>query len=134
MKDVKTIDRKEIKRIGKQQLKHAIYHPGQDMKKILEKAIEDNDAFNVTNLPEYMEGYIEGINPVTMENLRNGEFSVQKVLDLHGCAIDEARQRFGSFIRDIIRSGLNCVKVIQRRKFISSGNKISYQQSALSYP
>lgn len=115
MKDVKVIDRQEKRHIEKQQRKQPKPHIEQDTKKILEKAIKEDDAFNVTNMPEYMEGYIEGINPVIMEKLRNGEFSVQKVLDLHGCATDEAKQRFGIFIREIIRSGFNCVKIIHGR-------------------
>lgn len=115
MKDVKVIDRQEKRRIEKEQRKQPGSHIEQDMKKVLEKAVQEDNAFNVANMPEYMEGHIEGINPVIMEKLRNGEFSVQKILDLHGCAVDEAGQLFESFIREIIRSGLNCVKVIHGR-------------------
>jgi len=115
MKDVKAIDRQEKKYIEKQRHKQPKSHTEQDMKMILEKAVKGVDAFNVANMPEYMEGHVEGLSPVVLEKLRNGEFSVQKVLDLHGCAIDEARQRFESFIKEIIRSGLNCVKVIHGR-------------------
>ncbi len=115
MKDVKVIDRQEKRRIEKQQRIQTRSHIEQDMKKILEKAVNEDNAFNVANMPEYMEGHIEGINPVIIEKLRNGEFSVQKILDLHGCAVDEAGQLFETFIREIIRSGLNCVKVIHGR-------------------
>jgi DNA-nicking Smr family endonuclease len=115
MKDVKIIDRQEKRHIAKQQRRQSKPHTGEDAKRLLEKAVKEDNAFNVANMPEYMEGYIEGINPVIMEKLRNGEFSVQKILDLHGCAVDEARQRFESFIREIIHSGLNCVKIIHGR-------------------
>ena len=115
MKDVKIIDRQEKRHIAKQQRRQSKPYTGEDAKRLLEKAVKEDNAFNVVNMPEYMEGYIEGINPVIMEKLRNGEFSVQKILDLHGCAVDEARQRFESFIREIIHSGLNCVKIIHGR-------------------
>jgi len=115
MKDVKIIDRQEKRHIEKQQRRQSKPHTGEDAKGLLEKAVKEDNTFNVVNMPEYMEGYIEGINPVIMEKLRNGEFSVQKILDLHGCSVDEARQRFESFIREIIHSGLNCVKIIHGR-------------------
>jgi len=84
-------------------------------KKLLEEALEDYHAFNVRNLPEYMEGYVEDINPFTMEKLRNGEFSIQKILDLHGYTEPEAYALFQDFIRESIKSGLNCVKIIHGR-------------------
>jgi len=82
---------------------------------LLEKAVADKRTLNVTNMPEYMEGYTEGIHPVTLDKLRNGEFSVQKILDLHGHSIDDAKTSFEAFITDSIKSGLNCVKVVHGR-------------------
>lgn len=82
---------------------------------LLEKAVADKRMLNVTNMPEYMEGYTEGIHPVTLDKLRNGEFSVQKILDLHGHSIDDAKTSFEAFITDSIKSGLNCVKVVHGR-------------------
>ena len=95
---------------------HAKHLPTKnDAKKQLEEAVADHHNFNVTNLPEYMEGYIEDINPITMEKLRAGEFSIQKVLDLHGYAIEEADKLFQDFIKEAIKSRLNCIKVIHGR-------------------
>ncbi len=70
---------------------------------------------NVTNLPEYMEGCVEGTNPVTMEKLRAGEYSIQKVLDLHGLRTQEAYELFQSFIKEAVRSNSRCVKIIHGR-------------------
>jgi DNA-nicking Smr family endonuclease len=86
-----------------------------DPRKLLEEALADHRAFNVTNLPEYMEGFVEGINPLTMEKLRSSEFSIQKVLDLHGYTVTEAHALFGEFLRDAIQQGLNCIKIIHGR-------------------
>jgi len=95
---------------------HAKHLPTKnDAKKQLEEAVADHHNFNVTNLPEYMEGYIEDINPITMEKLRAGEFSIQKALDLHGYAIEEADKLFQDFIKEAIKSRLNCIKVIHGR-------------------
>jgi DNA-nicking Smr family endonuclease len=86
-----------------------------DPRHLLEKAVADKRKLNVTNMPEYMEGYAEGINPVTLDKLKNGEFSVQKILDLHGLSLDEAKISFEEFIADSIKTGLNCVKVVHGR-------------------
>jgi DNA-nicking Smr family endonuclease len=89
--------------------------PTDDPLHLLEEAVRDKRKLNVTNMPEYMEGYAEGINPLTLEKLRNSEFSVQKTLDLHGLSIENAKMAFEEFIGDAIKTGLNCVKVVHGR-------------------
>ncbi len=72
MKDVRTIDRLKRRRIEKRRPKQLKHHNEDDAKRILEKTVTGDYPFNVVNMPEYMEGHIEGINPVVMEKLRNG--------------------------------------------------------------
>jgi DNA-nicking Smr family endonuclease len=86
-----------------------------DPRQLLEEAVADKRKLNVTNMPEYMEGYAEGTNPITIDKLKNGEYSIQKTLDLHGLSIDDAKMFFEKFIADSIKSGLNCVKVVHGR-------------------
>jgi len=86
-----------------------------DPRQLLEEAVADKRKLNVANMPEYMEGYAEGTNPITIEKLKNGEFSIQKTLDLHGLSIDDAKVSFEEFIADSIKSCLNCVKVVHGR-------------------
>ncbi len=122
MEGVKTIDENK-KRMRK---KHGVRHFRQTLQdnnsqRLFEEAIQDNHQLNVTNLPEFMEGYAEGINPITMEKLRTGEFSVQKTLDLHGYSVDDANDLFQAFIRDTVREGLKCVKIIHGRGLKSKG-------------
>ena len=81
----------------------------------MEETLDEGYAFNVINLPEHMEGHADDMNPLSLEKLRNGEFSVQKVLDLHGLSVGEARDSFNAFIRDAIQSHVNCVKIIHGR-------------------
>lgn len=82
---------------------------------LLEEAVRDKRKLNVTNMPEYMEGYAEGINPLTLDKLKNSEFSIQKTLDLHGFSLEDAQKTFEEFITDSIKNGLNCVKVVHGR-------------------
>lgn len=86
-----------------------------DPRQLLEEALADNQKLNVANMPEYTEGYAEGTNPITIEKLKNGEYSIKKTLDLHGLSIGDAKVSFEEFIADSIKSGLNCVKVVHGR-------------------
>jgi DNA-nicking Smr family endonuclease len=86
-----------------------------DPRHLLEEAVADKRKLNVTNMPEYMEGYAEGTNPVTLDKLKNGEFSIQGILDLHGLSIEDAKTSFEDFITGSIKTGLNCVKVVHGR-------------------
>jgi DNA-nicking Smr family endonuclease len=90
-------------------------HAKNDPRRLLEEAVADKRKLNVTNMPEYMEGYAEGTNPVTLDKLKNGDFSVQNILDLHGLSLNNAKMSFEEFITDSIKTGLNCVKVVHGR-------------------
>ncbi len=100
---------------GKRVGRPCVNRRGDEAQKLLEEALSDHSVINVTNLPEYMEGYVEGINPLIMEKLRKGEFSVQKTLDLHGLSIEDAKESFDHFLSDAVKNGLKCVKVIHGR-------------------
>jgi len=114
MRDVKVIDHDNLRIARKTDKTHGLTHDP-DAEAQMRDAVEDHRSFTVTNMPEYMEGFIEGLNPLTLEKLRNGEFSVQKVLDLHGYSAADAYILFQEFIGGAVQSGLNCVKIIHGR-------------------
>jgi DNA-nicking Smr family endonuclease len=87
----------------------------EDPRHLLEEAVRDKRKLDVTNMPEYIEGYAEGTNPVTLDKLKNGEFSIQNTLDLHGFSLEDAKKAFEEFIFDSIKTGLHCVKVVHGR-------------------
>lgn len=93
-------------------------------RRMLEEILDERHGINTIDLPEYMEGYAEDINPLTMEKLRNGEFSVQKVLDLHGYTSEDAEALFEEFLKDSIRSNLRCIKVIHGRGLKSKAGPV----------
>jgi DNA-nicking Smr family endonuclease len=113
MKDVKKIDRRKsrVRRADKGNTVPLC----REKERGMEETLAEDYSFNVINLPEYMEGYIDGMNPLIMDKLRNGEYSVQKVLDLHGYASGDACEAFVAFIRDSVQSQVHCVKVIHGR-------------------
>ncbi|HET7772361.1 MAG TPA: Smr/MutS family protein [Burkholderiaceae bacterium] len=54
----------------------------------------------------------EGIGNDVLGKLRRGHWSIQAQLDLHGHRVDEAREELAEFLRDALRAGLRCVRVV----------------------
>jgi DNA-nicking Smr family endonuclease len=114
MRDIQKLEQ-DKRRVGHVRFEQTTVTEEHDEEKHLAETLIEQYPISVTNLPEYMEGYVEGTNPVTMEKLRAGEYSVQKVLDLHGLRADEAYEMFQGFIKDAIHSNIRCVKIIHGR-------------------
>jgi len=53
-----------------------------------------------------------GIGPDVLRRLRRGEWVIQDHLDLHGARVDEARELLALFLREAIRRGFRCVRVV----------------------
>lgn len=129
MQGVKVIDKNKKKVLNKRYARRFRQAPQEeDPRKLLEEATRRNHRFNVTNLPEFVEGFAEGINPITMEKLREGEFSVQRALDLHGYSIEDADDLFQAFVKGAVREGLKCVKVVHGRGLKSKGSPVLKEQ------
>lgn len=92
--------------------------------RLMDETLKEGRPFNVVNLPEYMEGFVEGVSPLVMEKLRNGEFSVQRVLDLHGLSAHDACEAFQIFMEDAVHSQVRCIKVIHGRGLKSKAGPV----------
>jgi DNA-nicking Smr family endonuclease len=53
-----------------------------------------------------------GVGPDVLRKLRRGDWVIQDEVDLHGCRTDEARELLADFLRDAVKRGLRCVRVI----------------------
>jgi len=113
MKDVKRIAPAKVRVPGTSRGKGLAPKPC--LNREMDEMLRDERVLNVINLPEYMEGYVDDLNPIIMEKLRNNEFSIQKVLDLHGLSTNDALDAFSSFMAEAVQSHLRCVKVIHGR-------------------
>ncbi len=122
MKDIRKMDTGK-QRVG-QVPRQKITISAEDEEKKLADTLGDQYRFNVTNLPEYMEGYVEGTHPLTMEKLRGGEYSVQRVLDLHGLGVAEGYELFQEFVRGSIHANIRCIKVIHGRGLKSKNGPV----------
>ena len=53
-----------------------------------------------------------GIGPDVLRKLRRGEWSIQAALDLHGHRVEEAREETAQFLREAVKRGLRCVRIV----------------------
>lgn len=63
-----------------------------------------------------------GVGADVIRKLRRGEWVTQDQLDLHGLRTDEAREAVGQFLREAMRKGVRCVRIIHG-KGLGSANK-----------
>ncbi len=83
-----------------------------------------SDAFDHESLLEADESLsycAPGIGPDVLRRLRRGEWSIQAQVDLHGHRVDEAREALVDFLRESIKRGLRCVRVVHGKGLGSPG-------------
>ncbi len=78
-------------------------------------------GFDVTDTDEYMEGCVLGLDTNLVRKLRQGEFSRQACLDLHGMTAEAAQEEVERFITNAVRDGLRCVLIVHGRGRNSPG-------------
>ncbi len=79
--------------------------------------------FELTLSDEYMDGAVVGLPPSILKGLRNGDFSYQDHVDLHGLNRHEARESVIRFLQESHARGLRCVLVICGRGLNSKGKE-----------
>jgi DNA-nicking Smr family endonuclease len=90
-------------------------------------ALEESlsDEFNVDTLLDTDDelSYARGnIGRDTLRKLRRGHWVIQAQLDLHGMRREEAREALAEFLRNAVKRGMRCVRVIHG-KGLGSVNK-----------
>jgi DNA-nicking Smr family endonuclease len=78
-------------------------------------------GFDITDTDEYMEGRITGLDTTLVQKLRDGVFSRQAHLDLHGMTADVAQLEVERFLLLAVRNGLRCVVIVHGRGRNSPG-------------
>lgn len=71
--------------------------------------------FDISCSDEYIDGAVLGISPQILKKLREGYFSYQEHLDLHGLTRQEAKAEVISFITDSFAVRRRCVLIIPGR-------------------
>lgn len=89
----------------------AIYDPAKALQDILDGRVK----FALHHTDEFMEGYVVGVDPLVLARLRNGQYSPEKHLDLHGMNARQAYDALSHFIQHAYQRGLRCVVVVTGR-------------------
>jgi DNA-nicking Smr family endonuclease len=79
---------------------------------LAESISDEFDALSLIETDDALSWCRDGIGQDVVRKLRRGEWVIQGQLDLHGARRDEARLMVGQFLRDSVKRGLRCVRVV----------------------
>jgi DNA-nicking Smr family endonuclease len=91
--------------------------------RLMQAAVDGDPALTVQDHPEYIEGWVGLGGRRYLPNLRDGLYSIQGQIDLHGMSRDEARVAVENFITGMSRQRSCCVKVIHGRGINSPNDR-----------
>ena len=93
-----------------------------DQAAVLQEALSDEfDVSTLLAVDDQLSFRRPGIGPDITRKLRRGEWSIQRELDLHGLRTDDAREALATFIREAVKVGLRCVRVVHGKGLGSPG-------------
>jgi DNA-nicking Smr family endonuclease len=93
-----------------------------DEESVMQEALSDAfDAETLLHTDEHLSFRRPGVGPDVVRKLRQGDWSIQAQVDLHGLRTDEARSTLAGFIRDAHRHGLRCLRVVHGKGLGSPG-------------
>jgi DNA-nicking Smr family endonuclease len=93
-----------------------------DDQRVLKESISDEfDATTLLETDEALSFRRPGIGPDVARKLRRGHWSIQSEIDLHGLRTDDAREALASFLREALRQGQRCVRVVHGKGLGSPG-------------
>lgn len=72
----------------------------------------DDEHFDFRFSDRYVQGRATGVSRETVAKLSRGEFAVRSHVDLHGMALDDAKDTVDRFLTERQRRGERCVLVI----------------------
>lgn len=93
-----------------------------DDQRVLHEAISDEfDASTLLEVDDAMSFRRTGIGIDVARKLRRGHWSIQGEIDLHGLRSDDAREALAAFLREALRQGWRCVRVVHGKGLGSPG-------------
>ena len=93
-----------------------------DDQRVLREAISDEfDSTTLLDIDDALSFRRPGVGVDVTRKLRKGEWSLQGEIDLHGLRRDEAREALASFLREAVKRGWRCVRVVHGKGLGSPG-------------
>ena len=91
---------------------------------VMREALSDEfDVETLLHTDDRMSYSRPGLGIDVLRKLREGRWSIQCQLDLHGLRTDEAREALGGFIRECHQRGMRCVRVVHGKGLGSPGRE-----------
>ena len=90
----------------------------------LEEIVTGRRAIHLPDTQEYVEWIHQDYRGGIIKKLHEGKYSVQDYLDLHGLCVEEAENEVRYFLKDSLRKGHRCVKIIHGRGLRSPGGPV----------
>jgi DNA-nicking Smr family endonuclease len=95
-----------------------------DEEAVLQEALSDEyDPESLLDIDETLSYCRTGVSQEVVKKLRRGTWIVQAQLDLHGMRREEAREALAEFIRESVKRGLRCLRVIHGKGLGSIGKE-----------
>ena len=93
-----------------------------DEASVMREALSDEfDVETLLHTDERLSFSRPGLGPDVLRKLREGRWSIQRQIDLHGLRTDEARNALSRFVRECHQQGLRCVRVVHGKGLGSPG-------------
>jgi DNA-nicking Smr family endonuclease len=93
-----------------------------DDQRVLQEAISDEfDAATLLEVDEALSFRRPGIGIDVARKLRRGHWSIQSEIDLHGLRTEAAREALAGFLREAVKQGQRCVRVVHGKGLGSPG-------------
>jgi DNA-nicking Smr family endonuclease len=93
-----------------------------DEQSVMREALSDEfDVETLLHTDDLLSYRTPGLGHDVVRKLREGRWSIQRHIDLHGLRTDEAREALGRFIRETHSQGVRCVRVVHGKGLGSPG-------------
>jgi DNA-nicking Smr family endonuclease len=93
-----------------------------DDQRVLREAISDEfDASTLLEVDDALSFRRPGIGIDVARKLRRGHWSIQGEIDLHGLRREDAREALAGFLREAVKNGWRCVRVVHGKGLGSPG-------------
>jgi DNA-nicking Smr family endonuclease len=100
--------------------------------KLMQAAVDKNAPMEILDHPEYIEGWV-GVGKRFLPNLRNGLYSIQGQIDLHGLSREESQKEVEEYIIRMSRFHSCCVKIIHGRGINSPADRATLKDALQNF-
>jgi DNA-nicking Smr family endonuclease len=105
-----------------------------DDQAVMRESLSDEfDATTLLDVDDQLSFRRPGIGLDVTKKLRTGGWTIQSEIDLHGLRREEARNRLGQFIREAMKMGWRCVRVIHGKGLGSPGKMPVLKSKTLAW-